>query len=455
MHRRWSLAAAAGLAILPTQADGTSASLRSVIVADHPFAIVGVTVIPMTDGAGTVASRVTRLRNYTVLVRSDRIAAVAPSDSIALPPDVIRVEARGQFVIPGLVDAHVHLLGQAAVNDLPLYLANGVTTVRNMYGEPYHLRWRGEIARGVRIGPTLYTTGPFTDDLTSSRAARAFVRDVRRAGYDAVKVHVPLERSLYDAVIAAAGMEGISVVGHTPGRPMGITAAVHARQRTIEHAESILQSETNEREPVDADIPRIIAALRGSSSCVTPTLVAFDHVIRMTEQYPTLTALLSGTEMRYVRAGLRDAWLPARNEYVTRWRGHETELPQALAKFRRQNAWMRRLVKALAEAGVPLLTGTDASLATVVPGYSLHEELRLLVNAGLSPYAALHAATADAAGCFGHRGDFGVVTPGARADLLLLASDPLVDVAEAAHPLGVVVRGRWFVVDSVRHTLPR
>jgi imidazolonepropionase-like amidohydrolase len=278
---------------------------------------------------------------------------------------------------------------------------------------------------------------------------------VRQAGYDAVKIHLPPDRDVYDAVVAAARTERISVVGHAPGRPLGVAAAVHAQQRTIEHAEGIMQAETDEQQPDTADIPRIVALLRGSGICVTPTLVTFDHVIRMTEQYPTMRELLTRPEMQYVRAALRDTWAPPQNEYVTRWRGHETEVPSALAKFRRQYTWMRRLVAALAEAGVPLMSGTDASIAAVVPGFSLHEELRLLVGAGLSPYAALRAATADAATCLDHRGEFGIVRPGARADLLVLGGDPLIDVAEAAHPVGIVVRGQWLPADTLRRMLRR
>ena len=120
-----------------------------------------------------------------------------------------------------------------------------------------------------------------------------------------------------------------------------------------------------------------------------------------------------------------------------------------LATFRRQFAWMRALVSALSAAHVPLLTGTDAPFAEARPGASLHEELRLLVGSGLSPYAALHAATADAARCLGHDRQFGVVRAGARGDLLLLASDPLVDMTSVAHPLGVLVRGHWLPADTL------
>ena len=413
-------------------------------VDDRPLALIGATVIPMSDPTGTVARNATRLRNYTIVIRAGRIVGMGPSDSIALPADARRIDGRNRFVIPGLVDAHAHLLGTASSADLPLYLFNGITTVRNMYGEPYHVHWRDEIASGARLGPTLFTTSAFTDGITSPGKARAFVRQARLDGYDAVKIHLPLTPAVHDAIAVAAKDEGIRVVGHAPGRPLGVAAAVRTGQQTIEHAESIMQAETNEQEPDPADIPRIVALLRGSGICVTPTLVAFDHVVRMTEQYPALHEILTAPDIRYVRAELRADWAPSRNEYVTRWRGHESEVPGALAKFRRQYSWMQHLVVALAANGVPILAGSDASLATVIPGFSLHEELRLLVDAGMSPYAALRAATTDAARCLGQPREFGVVLPGARADLVLLDRDPLVDITAAAHPVGTVVRGRWW-----------
>ncbi len=424
-------------------------------VADRPLAIVGATVIPMTEPSEAAARNEIRLPNYTVLIRSGKIVALGQSDSIRLPANVQRIDGRGRFLIPGLVDAHAHLMGVAAAADLPLYLLNGVTTVRNMYGEPYHLRWRREIATGVLLGPTLFTTSALTDGLPTPEKARAFVRRARDAGYDAIKFHAALAPGVYDALTTAAHSDGIPVVGHTPGRPLGIAKAVRAKQRTIEHAESIMQAETTEEQPDVADIARVVALLHGSGICVTPTLVAFDHVVQMTEQYPSLHDLLARPEMDYVRAELRSDWEPTRNEYVTRWRGHESELPGALTKFRRQYSWMRDLVAAFAAAGVPILAGTDASIPTVVPGFSLHEELRLLVAAGVPPYAALRAATANAAACFGHAEQFGVIRPGARADLVLLDRDPLVDISAAAQPRAIVVRGRWLPRDTLVRLIAR
>ena len=321
VHRVW-LFAATGLSFISVliwrTTDGRTISSGAAVAVDRPIAIVGATVIPMTDAPATQARDPVRLPNYTVMVQAGRIAAVGPSDSMTVPHGVLRIDGRGRFLIPGLVDAHAHLLGRESSADLPVYLVNGVTTVRNMYGEPDHLRWRREIATGARLGPTLLTTSASTDGLTSAAQARAFVRRAREDGYDAVKVHVPLDPSIYDAVASAARSEGIPVVGHAPGRPGGIAAAVRRGQRTIEHAESIMQVETVEQNPDTADIPRIVARLRGSGVCITPTLVTFVHVIRMTEQYPTLHDLLARPEMRFVRAELRASWAPSQNEYVTR-----------------------------------------------------------------------------------------------------------------------------------------
>jgi hypothetical protein len=204
-----------------------------------------------------------------------------------------------------------------------------------------------------------------------------------------------------------------------------------------------MQEGTDQQNPDTADITPLVRQLAGTGVCVTPTLVVFQSVIRMTEQYPTLTTLLARPAMRYVDPALRAYWAPDSNEYVTRWRGHESEIPTALAKFRRQYAWMQHLTKTLADRGVPIVAGSDASGGMVIPGFSLPEEVRLLHDAGLSPYQSLAAATRDAAICLGGGSEFGTVTVGKRADLVLFASNPLENLAALSAPVGVMARGRW------------
>ena len=178
------------------------AQVTNVLLAHHDvqqaIAFVNVTVIPM-DVPGVHIGQ-------TVLVRKGRIVAVGADRDVPLPHDVSRIDGRGMYLLPGLVDAHVHLLDERATPDFAMYLANGVTTIRNMQGAPLHLRLRDEIARGARLGPTLYTTSAFVDiDVVHSlREARQFVQRASADGYDAIKLHSPLPPDLFKAVAEEA-----------------------------------------------------------------------------------------------------------------------------------------------------------------------------------------------------------------------------------------------------------
>ena len=408
------------------------------------LAIVGASVLSM-DGPGVKAGQ-------TVLIRDGRITAIGPERSLPVPAGVLSIDGHGKFLLPGLVDAHVHLFGEESTPDLTLYLLNGVTTVRNMHGEAYHLRLRDELARSARLGPTLYTTSAFADvdAIHSAMDARRFARTAKRQGYDAIKVHRPLPPALFAALAGEARRIRMPLVGHAPDPRVGLGGAARAGQRTFEHAESIMQEGTNQQAPDPAGIPRLVRQLVGTGACVTPTLAVFKSIVEMTEQYPALTGLFARPAMQYISPALRAAWMPDRNEYVTRWRGHDAEVPVALAKFRRQYVWMQQLTKALSDADVPIVTGSDAPGGMAIPGFSLPEEVRLLNEAGLSPYRALAAATRDAARCLGGDETFGTVSVGKQADLVLLDRNPLEDLSALNRPAGVVARGRWLPAARLR-----
>lgn len=395
-------------------------------------AVVGAAVIPM-DREGI-------LHDHTVVVAEGRIVAVGPTGVIDVPPDAKQIEARGAFLVPGLADMHVHLLGEESRGDLAIYVANGIATIRNMYGEPRHLRWRDEIADGTLLGPTLYSSGPFVGQLRSAADAENMVHDHKRDGYDFIKIHVAGDR--YEEVASSARAYDMPVVGHVPVGA-DLEAVLGSGQRTLEHAENLMQAFFDERNPDTAQIPQLVGRLSDSDVCVTPTLVVFEHIIRQTEQYPHTADLLARPELRFVGSDLLHSWQPSRNPYVTRWADSQDELPAALTRFQQQFEFMRYLTLALHDAGVPLLAGTDASVSMVIPGFSLLEELRLLVEAGLTPYDALRTATYNPAVCMDRAGEFGTITSGARADLVLLERNPLEGVDNLRMPLGVMIRGRW------------
>ncbi|HEX7842478.1 MAG TPA: hypothetical protein VF469_33625, partial [Kofleriaceae bacterium] len=209
--------AAVGLAC--GAAPGTGAGARPPFaIAPGDIAITDATVVPMSsDGV---------LAHHTVVVRKGRIAAVVPSAELALPPGTTAIDGTGKWLMPGLADMHVHAFGD---DDLALFLAAGVTTVRNMFGSEQHLAWRSQIARGERLGPTIVTAGPLIDGdppiwpgsavLVDPAAADKLVAEQKAAGYDFLKPYSRLSRPAYEALAAAGKRAGMALAGSQAGLP--------------------------------------------------------------------------------------------------------------------------------------------------------------------------------------------------------------------------------------------
>jgi imidazolonepropionase-like amidohydrolase len=439
LHGSARVAAAVAAAVVGA---GTASALQATApraVEPEPLAFVHVNVLPMDT------ERV--LADQTVLVERGRIARIGPSSEVAIPAGTATVDGGGErFLMPGLCDSHVHLLDP---DELPLYVANGVTAIRNMSGEPFHLHWRREIAEGRLEGPTLLTASPTIDGVPPGGTNRVIavtreqgenaVLEAESAGYDCIKVYSGLPPEAHAGVVDAARRVGLKVVGHLP-RALGLEAALAGGQDSIDHAEEYLYAFFasggfgNDAE----DLSRAVRLTREAGAWVAPNLVAFAAIGR---QVADARALDAREELRYVDPLRRAQWLTESNRYLRDFS------PDDAGRFEDQLTFLERLVRELHAAGVPLLAGTDAGVAFgvpfVLPGWSLHEELARLARCGLSPYEALATATVLPARFMGRAAEFGVVREGARADLLLLEGDPLADIGQAARPLGVVLRGRW------------
>lgn len=383
-------------------------------------AIVDATVIPMDSERS--------LEHQTVIVRDGRISEIGPVADVTVPEDALRIDARGRYLMPGLVDMHVHLLNKG---DLLIYLANGVTTVRNMAGDARHLKWRKKIVRGKLLGPAMYTTGPFTDGYppVSSSAtvvqtpeeARRVVAEQRDAGYDFVKIYSVLSKTAYEALLAEAKRAGIAVVGHIPWS-VGLAGGLRGGQASAEHLHTYPDAIEADDSPTrgkfawervfhaikidESKIPSLAAAVRDAGLWTCPTIVTGNRRLAVEEARP--------------------AW----NNPELRRLGEENR---------------RKIVKGLRDAGARLLLGSDAVSGTleVPPGSSIHEELQEFVKAGLSPYEAIRAGTRDAAEFLKAEDEFGTLTAGKRADLILVEGNPLEDVTNAARLVGVMVHGKW------------
>ncbi|MFN2565348.1 MAG: amidohydrolase family protein [Gemmatimonadaceae bacterium] len=388
--------------------------------------------VAVFEGVNVVRmDRDTVLRDQTVVVRDGRIDRVGPAASTPMPAGALRIDGRGRYLMPALADMDVQLSPNSwrLRRELALYVAHGVTMVRNLDGRSPHVRWRERVRRGEVLGPAILTCGPpiasdtsllgRSDDLLGNRIAalgtnverllrdrrpavsiRPEVMDQRRAGYDCVAVDSPSDwtPARYDALVAATRAMSMPLVGDFA---RNLPLDVNLRGRTT------------------AD--RLDAYFREQ---LTPDAYSDE---------PTARDSLSRDVARRTRAA---------GVAVT------TRLARTSSADR---PLMRRLVRALATEDATLLLGTGATLrSTIAPGASAHRELRELVGAGLSPFEALRTATANPALVLGAPGDFGIVVPGARADLLLLDANPLEDVANTERLAGVMVRGRWLGAADLR-----
>jgi imidazolonepropionase-like amidohydrolase len=397
------------------------------------LAIRDVTVIPMT-GEGVQEHR-------TVVVTGDRIGTIGAADDVRVPEGVEVIDGSGRYLIPGLVDAHVHLMDR---NDLPLLLSRGVTSVLNMAGAPMQLAWREDIEAGRLVGPRLYTTGPqlkveanpaidFERAAVSPDEVRELVAYEARAGYDFVKIWGPLDAAVYEAALAAARSANIRTTGHIP-RTVGLDGVLDAGQSSVAHVEEYLNKVLARRRD-RAQLAEVaeLSARRGLT--VITTLVAYEAIAASVAA--DIEPLLSRPERRLLDPVRALLWEPGFNRYRTPAR--EGRAPE----YRDKLAYQQEIARALHQAGVRLVAGSDAGeIPGLVPGVDLHRELELLVEAGLSPLDALATATVNAGRFLTPQEPLaGTVAEGAPADLVLLAADPLEEIGNTRSIVATVARG--------------
>lgn len=381
------------------------------VAGDPPggFLIADVTVVDVEAGE-LVPHRWVHLRDGVVVSIDD---GEPPTE---MP--VTRVEGRGRYLIPGLWDCHAHisLWGRDA---LARFVRSGVTSVRDMGGDLDELRaWRSAIDRGERLGPRLLLAGPFLDGDKPNDLYRRFVLDAAQAqaavdevlasGADFLKVHSQLAPDVFAAIGREAERRGCRFAGHVP---VGVlpTEASAAGITSIEHADTFFSSL--------ARAPRSPAA-----------------------SWPEARAWWQGDEGRAALADIADNGTVVVPTLVTL----DTAAERHAGLFERVAPWTLEITAALHEAGVPIAAGSDTArrLIGIVPGASLHRELELLVDAGLTPAEALRAATLVPARRFGANAQGGVIAVGAPADLVLLGGNPLQDIAQTRSVQAVFVRGR-------------
>jgi imidazolonepropionase-like amidohydrolase len=414
--------------------------------AQDVYAITDVTVVPMDSER--------LLPRQTVVVRAGRIEAIGPHDRTAVPPGSTRIDGRNRYLVPGLAEMHAHVPPNPAdvqwtEDVLLLYVANGITFARSMLGAPHHLPLRASAERGEIVAPRIHASGPSFNgnSVASPEDGRRMVREQKAAGYDILKIHPGLDRARYDAIVETAREVGIPFAGHVP-EEVGLARALEARQATVDHLDNYVQwlAGGSAAGPGglfgldvvgavdDRKIPEIARLTREAGVWNVPTQSLPRHLLQSS---PSTDEMMAWDEMRYVPAAMRAEWRGVRAN-IQGAPGFSVERARRFLEVR------DRLVKALHEAGSGLMLGSDSPQWFNVPGYSLHRELRYMVDAGLTPYQALAMGTVNVARFLGKTEEFGTVAVGRRADLVLLDANPLTDIGNLRRRSGVMLGGRWF-----------
>ena len=401
------------------------------------------------------------LEHMDVEVSEGVITRVRPARRPNRAPARGWVDGRGLYLAPGLIDMHVHLDDRLhaqvaaptlsvtdeellSIDDLSLFLAHGITSIQVMHGAPEMLRLRDQIDAGAEVGPQLIVGSPRIDGLPASdpyvriaatpEVGRALVDEMRSTGYDFIKLYDGLDAPTYSAVIARAHELGLRVDGHL-ARTLPLSTSLFGGQGHVAHIEEFASFAPNLDE---RDIEQLTDEVQRSGIGVTSTLVVYQHMLRFVADP---VAPLSDPEIAYAAPLIFARWLPGRNGYgAERFRS-----PDLQARLHRRFDFMRALTLSFVRAGVPVAAGSDCndSGAGVVPGFSFHEELRILSDIGLTPAEVLRSATLNGAEAMGLGDVLGSVTQGKRADLLLLRGNPLADIRNTELVAGVMVRGRW------------
>lgn len=407
-------------------------------------AFVNVNVVPMTSEVV--------LEQQTVVVRDGEIVVIGDVDSTPIPEGARVVDGTDRFLMPGLAEMHAHVPESRAPElerYFSLYVANGVTTIRGMLGRPSHVDLRADLEKGAVFGPRLVTSGPSLNgrSVNGDEQARQQVVQQQAAGYDFVKIHPGLSAEEFDAIADEANSLDFPFAGHVTVAA-GVVRVLEKRQATIDHLDGYFAALLPPASPglggyggffdvfladeIDAErIGEIARATAEAGTWNVPTEVLVEQFINDTP----ISELRNRPEMRYMPRETVAGWARAKEEQLAD-RNYDPDVAALAIELR------RRLILELHRAGAGLLLGSDSPQIFNVPGFSLHRELDILVEAGLTPYEALYTGTAAVARFLGSNG--GIVVEGRNADLILLDANPLEDIRNSRRIHGVMLRGTWY-----------
>ncbi len=431
------------------------------------------------DAQGTAFTNVTvltmdgdrRLTDQTVVISGGRVTAMGPTASTPVPAGATRIDGRGKFLMPGLAEMHAHVppgnpTAEQLADIMFLYVANGITTIRGMLGAPYQIELKRQLAAGEVLGPRFFSAAPSLNgnSAPTPAAAVALVRESKLVGYDLVKIHPGVSRETWDAAVTEMRAQELTFGGHIP-MGVGIVHAMRTGIATIDHVDGYLEAAVRDSsvygpgnqlgDIIDAVDPTKFAALarmaRELNVWNVPTMYLWENFYN--DRTPEALGALP--EMAYVSQQQVTAWM---NQKRARALADENQRMTPVRRTRYLEL-RRQMLKALADAGAPLLMGTDSPQMFNVPGYALHRELQVARGAGLTTQQILESGTRNVSRyvreSLKQDGTFGTVAVGQWADLVLLEADPIADLENLTRRSGVMVRGRWVSAAEITAGLER
>jgi imidazolonepropionase-like amidohydrolase len=345
---------------------------------------------------------------------------------------------------------------------LMLFACNGVTTIRGMLGHPRHIELRSKIQSGEIIGPRFYTSGPSFNgnSIKTAEAGAEMVRQQKKAGYDFLKIHPGLTKENFDAIVKTAKEVNISFAGHVPFQ-VGVWRAIDAGYASIDHLDGFIESLVPGIDTVkeqNAGLFGMFIASRAEPERITALMNALkEKNIRvvptqaLAERWFTpekdADAFAREPEMNYMKEETLKIWINNKKTLIANSNYDATAMKNFIQL-------RRKLIYECQRNGVGLLLGSDAPQVFDVPGFSIHHELKYMVDAGLTPFEALRTGTVNVAKYF-NRSDMGLVKPGYVSDLILLEANPLQDINNSKKIAGVMLGSQWLSKEFISSELKK
>lgn len=406
------------------------------------------------------------LKNQDVLIRNGIIAEIGDHGKVKHSKNALQIDATGKYLMPGLAEMHAHV---PPVDDLEpmkevlmLFACNGVTTIRGMLGHPRHIELRNKIQSGEIIGPRFYTSGPSFNgnSVKSPEAGAEMVRQQKKMGYDFLKMHPGLTKENFEAVVKTAKELNIPFAGHV-SFDVGVWRSIEVGYATIDHLDGFIESLVPGMDTVNeqstglfgmfiserADESRILAlmkALHDNKIWVVPTQALAERWFTPDND---ADAFAREPEMIYMKKETLNSWINNKKNLMANPKYNAA----AMRKF---IALRKKLIYECQRNNVGLLLGSDAPQVFDVPGFSLHQELKYMVDAGLTPFQALQSGTVNVAEYYS-RNDIGMVKTGYVSDLILLDENPLENIDNTKKIAGVMLREKWMSKDFINTELKK